>query len=59
MTQNKKQKRLARRLAAVRGYSYCAALNELRGLPPDARWDTYVERVEAVGNIVPEEQREK
>lgn len=42
----KGQKKLARRLQRARGYSYQAALNELRQLPTWTDWTKYVERVE-------------
>jgi hypothetical protein len=46
MTANKDEKRLVRRLAAIRGCSYTAALAELRSLAPDVSWKAYVDLAE-------------
>lgn len=46
MTANKDEKRLVRRLAAIRGCSYSAALAELRALPPDVSWKAHIDLAE-------------
>jgi hypothetical protein len=45
MTQNKHEKRAARKLAALRAIPYSAALRELRELPAGTDWAAYLARV--------------
>lgn len=44
---SKSQKRIIRDLQELRGCSYTAAMNELRGLPEGTNWKDYVMRVAA------------